>query len=354
MKSKYSLIAIIFSMLVACSQQDKSNTADIHTESESIEPHAPKGMRYIKGGRFIMGSSDNEAMPDEGPEIQVEVSSFYMDEHEVTNAQFAEFVKATGYKTVAERPVDWEEIKKQLPPGTPKPPDSVLRPGSLVLSPADHIPNFNDISLWWSWKNGVDWKHPYGPDSDIKDKGNHPVVHIAYEDAQAYAKWAGKRLPTEAEWEYAARGGEEGTPFQWGNELTPNGNYLANFFQGDFPDRNTARDGFEKTAPVKSYPANEFGLYDMIGNVWEWTSDWYRADTYARLTKEGQKVCFNPTGPKESYDPDEPLVPKRVIKGGSYLCSKQYCSNYRPSARMATAFDSGQEHLGFRCVKDVD
>jgi formylglycine-generating enzyme required for sulfatase activity len=342
--------------LSACESIIDSNTAkDEEKNGDEKLKSAPKGMVFIEGGAFSMGSEDSEAKRDEGPEIMVKVSSFYMDEHEVTNAQFQEFVEVTGYKTVAERPVIWDELKKQLPPGTPKPHDSLLRPGSLILSPKEYIPNFNDISLWWMWKNGVDWKHPYGPDSDIEGKENHPVVHIAFEDAQNYAEWAGKRLPTEAEWEYAARGGEGGTPFQWGNELTPNGAYLANFFQGDFPDRNTARDGFEKTAPVKSFPPNEYGLYDMIGNVWEWTNDWYRADAHALLRNSSKsKICINPTGPEKSYDPTEPYTPKRVIKGGSYLCSKQYCSNYRPSARMATAFDSGQEHLGFRCVKDIE
>lgn len=199
----------------------------------------------------------------------------------------------------------------------------------------------------------MNWRHPYGPKSNIEDKDNYPVVHIAHEDAAAYAKWAGKRLPTEAEWEYASRGGHENAPFQWGNELMPSGKYLANFYQGTFPSDNSELDGFAKSAPVKSYPPNEFGLYDMIGNVWEWTNDWYRPDNHARLKMAGIPICDNPTGPESSYDPMEPLVPKRVIKGGSFLCSEQYCSNYRPSARMATAFDSGQEHLGFRCVQVI-
>ena len=256
-------------------------------------------------------------------------------------------------KTVAERPIDWEEIKKQLPAGVEKPADSLLQPGSLIFAPIPNVTNLYDISQWWAWQTGSDWKHPYGPESNIDGKENHPVVHIAHEDAEAYAVWAGKRLPTEAEWEYATRGGSQQS-FAWGEELTPDGQFLANFFQGTFPGENTIQDGFEKTAPVKSYPPNAFGLYDMIGNVWEWTADWYRPDSHQQTKSQTVTICRNPTGPESSFDPMEPQVPKRVIKGGSFLCSDQYCSNYRPSARMATAIDSGQEHLGFRCVKDIE
>lgn len=337
---------------------NEKNTEVDHVESrgtaDKSEIEAIDGMIFIPGGTFIMGSEDQYAKKVEGPEYKVQVDAFLMDKHEVTNAQFKEFVESTGYLTVAERPVDWEEIKVQLPPNTPKPADSVLQPGSLVFSPIVGVSNLYDISQWWKWEIGADWKHPYGPKSNIEGKDDHPVVHIAYEDALAYAKWAGKRLPTEAEWEYACRGGSEGKAFAWGDELIPNGEYRANFFQGVFPENNYAEDGFEKTAPVMSYEPNAFGLYDMIGNVWEWTSDWYRPDTHEKNKSKGLKVCINPNGPDKSYDPREPLVPKRVTKGGSYLCTDEYCSNYRPSARMATAFDSGQQHLGFRCVKDVE
>lgn len=308
-------------------------------------------MVYIAGGEFIMGSEDQEAKKSEGPEHPVVVSSFFMDKTEVTNAQFSAFVEATGYLTVAERPVDWEEIKKQLPPNTPKPADSMLRPGSLVFAPRPGVSNLYDISQWWMWKIGANWQHPSGPASNIEGLDNHPVVHIAYEDALAYAEWAGKRLPTEAEWEYASRGGQDHQAFAWGDELTPKGQYLANFWQGEFPDYNKKMDGYVKTAPVSSYPPNGYGLYDMIGNVWEWTSDWYRPDAHSLCA---DKPCHDPKGPQSSMDPLDPLAPKRVTKGGSFLCSETYCSNYRPSARMATAYDSGQEHLGFRCVKDVD
>ncbi len=310
----------------------------------------PPGMVWIPGGTFELGSDDASASRHEGPAHPVTVNGFWMDITEVTNAQFAEFVEATGYVTVAERPVDWEELKKQVPPGTPKPPDEVLQPGSLVFTPPDHAVGLSDYTQWWSWKVGANWRHPNGPDSSIEGKDDYPVTHIAFEDAQAYAEWAGKRLPTEAEWEFAALGGAGERPFAWGDELTPDGAYLANFFQGSFPFDNTARDGYERLAPVMQYPPNGYGLYDMIGNVWEWTTDWYRPDTYAQ--QAASRPLANPTGPTSSFDPQDPYVPKRVTKGGSFLCSNEYCSNYRPSARMATAFDSGQEHLGFRCVKD--
>lgn len=309
-------------------------------------------MVWIPGGRFIMGSEDTYAAYVEGPAHDVEIAGFWMDKTEVTNAQYMAFINATGYVTVAERPIDWDEMSKQLPPGTPKPPDSLLVPGSLVFSPPDHAVSYHDYSQWWSWVPGANWRHPKGPDSSIEGKDNHPVVHIAHEDAEAYASWAGKRLPTEAEWEFAARGGKQSTSFAWGEELTPSGKYLANFFQGEFPHVNTRADNYLNTAPVGSFPPNGYGLYDMIGNVWEWSADWYRPDTYAKYKTAGITVCKNPTGPEKSYDPQEPYAKKRVIKGGSFLCSEQYCSNYRPSARMATAIDSGQEHLGFRCVKN--
>jgi formylglycine-generating enzyme len=317
------------------------------TVTETSKIVVPEGMVHIPTGSFKMGEDENSDQTS----YTVKINEFYMDTHEVTNNEFALFVKKTGYITVAERPVNWEEIKKQLPPGTQKPDNSALLPGSLVFNPNQNVQNFNDIS---QWTTGADWKHPNGPKTSIAGLGNHPVVQVSYEDAQAYAKWAGKRLPTEAEWEYASRGGKTNQKYAWGDQLTPKGKYLANYFQGKFPNNNTKADGFAGTAPVKNYPANGYGLYDMIGNVWEWTTDWYIRDIHTKnkmIAKSG--LCNNPTGPKTSYDPDEPNVPKRVTKGGSFLCSEQYCSNYKPDARMATAFDSGQSHLGFRCVKDI-
>jgi sulfatase modifying factor 1 len=316
---------------------------------EENDPGSPMGMVWIKGGEFALGSNDPTSGA-EYPAITASVESFWMDETEVTNAQFEIFVEATGYVTIAERDISWEEIKKQLPPNTPKPDDALLVPGSLVFTPPSHPVNLNDYSQWWSWAPGANWRHPQGPASTIMGKENYPVVQIAYEDAEAYAKWAGKRLPTEAEWEFAAQAGNNNDKFSWGNELTPSGKYMANFFQGEFPYRNTNNDGFEGLAPIRSFPANNYGLYDVIGNVWEWTSDFYRTDTYAIYKKSG-KSCHDPKGPGNSFDPNDPYATKRVIKGGSFLCSEQYCSSYRPNARMATSLDSGQEHLGFRCVK---
>ncbi|PNQ73896.1 formylglycine-generating enzyme family protein [Hanstruepera neustonica] len=351
----YLYFIVVYAMLVFSCKNDSSKTNPISETSPQVKTvSAPKGMVYIPGGTFTMGSSEAYAEKDEGPEVLVKVDPFFMDETEVTNAQFTKFVNETGYVTVSERPVDWEQIKKDLPSGTPKPHDSLLQPGSLVFSPPSDAVNLNDYSQWWRWVNGADWKHPQGPNSSIEGKDNHPVVHIAYEDAQAFAKWAGKRLPTEAEWEFASRGSDNNNQFVWGKELTPQGTYLANFFQGDFPHNNTQKDGFETSAPVKSFPANIFGLYDMIGNVWEWTSDWYRPDTKKLYLSNGTKLCYNPTGPESSFDPNDPYVTqKRVIKGGSFLCSEQYCSNYRSTSRMATSTDSGQNHLGFRCVQDI-
>lgn len=355
--TRLPLIPCLLVLIIGCNKtaEQAQNTQSPLSHSQKPEvtqPAAPpedgpEGMVWIPGGEFVMGSDDADATEAEGPLHQVKVDGFWMDETEVTNAQFREFVEATGYITIAERPIDWEEMKKQLPPGTPKPPDDVLVPGSLVFSPPDHAVALHDYSQWWQWMPEADWQHPKGPGSSIEGKDNHPVVHIAYEDAVAYAEWAGKRLPTEAEWEFAARGGVYEKPFAWGDELTPDGKYLANFFQGNFPHNNALMDGYNASAPVRSFPPNGYGLYDIIGNVWEWSSDWYRYDAYQSRTG---KLTVNPEGPAMCYDPQDPYALKRVIKGGSFLCSREYCSNYRPSARMATSIDSGQEHLGFRCV----
>jgi formylglycine-generating enzyme required for sulfatase activity len=310
-------------------------------------------MAYIPGGSFSMGSTDPLARPDEAPVHRVRVDSFWIDTTEVTNAQFKAFVDATGYQTIAERPVDWEEIRQQLPPGTPKPPEENLQPGSLVFTPPDHPVDLRRFDLWWTWTTGACWKHPEGPGSTIDDRMDHPVVHIAWDDANAYAKWAGKRLPTEAEWELAARGGLDGNINTWGDE--PIGPSHANTWEGHFPDDNTAEDGHERTAPVKSYPANGFGLYDMAGNVWEWCSDKFRYDEYSRrVAANPGAVVENPGGPDDAVDPRNPRSPiSRVHRGGSFLCNDSYCASYRPSARMAAPPDSAMSHLGFRCVSDA-
>ncbi len=314
-------------------------------------PASTEGMVWIGGGSFGMGADHpQQAREDEFPKHPVQVDGFWMDQTEVTNRQFESFVKATGYVTTAERKPDWEELKKQLPAGTPRPPDSVLVASSLVFKTPGQRVSLNDYSQWWVWEKGADWRHPEGPQSSIKGKQDHPVVHVSWEDAQAYCKWAGKRLPTEAEWEWAARGGQPNAIYPWGNELVESGSPKANTWQGRFPDQNTVRDGYYTSAPVKSFPPNGYRLYDMAGNVWEWCSDYYRPDYYQTLHQQG--VVRNPKGPASSFDPQEPTVPKRVQRGGSFLCHDSYCSSYRSSARMKASPDTGLSHAGFRCVKD--
>jgi formylglycine-generating enzyme len=309
---------------------------------------APEGMVLIPAGEFVMGSNDK---PNERPLHRVKVSDFWMDEHEVTNAEYAKFADATKYVTVAEQKPIWEEMKKQLPPDTPKPDDSQLVAGSMVFSPPTGPVPLDNVAAWWKWAPGADWRHPEGPGSNLDGRADHPVVHIAFEDAVAYAKWANKRLPTEAEWEYACRGGLAEKRFPWGDELpTDEDGKKANIWQGSFPYKNTSVDGFVRTSPVKTYAPNGYGLYDMAGNVWEWCGDWYRADAYVRFEKG---IATNPNGPDDYWDPSEPLVPKRVTRGGSFLCHVNYCESYRPSARRGTAIDSGMSHIGFRCVRSV-
>lgn len=315
----------------------------------------PDGMVWVSGATFKQGavSNDKTAMQHEKPAIDVTVDGFFMDATEVTNAQFAEFVKATGYVTVAEKGIDWEELKKQVPVGTEKPHDSILQPGSLTFKKSKStVPNLYDFSQWWNWTIGADWKHPNGPKSTIKGKENYPVVQVAYEDALAYCKWANRRLPTEAEWELASRAGSFGTVYNWGNDESIL-KEKANTWEGEFPVENTEADGFELRAPVKSYPPNAYGLYDMAGNVWEWTSDWYNTNYY-KETKAKNTVLVNPTGAESPFTPNNQLAKERVIKGGSFLCSESYCASYRVSARMGSSMDSSLEHTGFRTVATVD
>ena len=301
-------------------------------------------MRRIAGGSFLMGSDVH--YPEEGPAHRVTVDPFWMDATTVTNAQFAAFVAETGYVTVAERPLD-----PVMYPGA-KP--GMLVAGALVFRMTDGPVDTSVIANWWHWTPGAQWRHPEGPDSDLAGRDDHPVVHVAYEDAEAFAAWAGKELPTEAEWEFAARGGLEGREFVWGDELTPGGKHLANTWQGPFPWRNFAADGFERSAPVGSYPANGYGLYDMAGNVWQWTTDWFAA----RHAADPRKPCCapqNPRGPamEASFDPRQPAIriPRKVVKGGSFLCAPSYCRRYRPAARHAQMVDTGMSHIGFRCIR---
>lgn len=305
-------------------------------------------MVWIPGGEFTMGTNDPESYEYERPAHRVKIDGFWMDATEVTNAQFKAFVDATGYVTTAEKKPEWEELKKQLPPGTHKPADDNFSPGSLTFSPPAYVVSLDDYSQWWVWTNGANWKQPEGPGSTIKGKDSHPVVHVSYDDAVAYATWAGKRLPTEAEWEFASRGGRDGQRYSWGEEFNPGGKFMANTFQGVFPGKNTGDDGFTASSPVKTFPPNDYGLYDIIGNCWEWTLDYYNVNYYQELAKAG--LAINPKGAGKSYDPQEPFADKHVTRGGSFLCSETYCVNYRPSARQGSAFDSGMSHISFRCV----
>jgi formylglycine-generating enzyme required for sulfatase activity len=305
----------------------------------------PPGMRWIPAGEFAMGTDDPDSQPNERPAHRAKVAGFWIDIHDVTNAQFREFVQATGYLTTAERPVDWEELKKQVPPGTPKPPDEMLQPGALVFTPTDHEVPFDDVRVWWRWVSGASWRHPQGPQSTIVGKDDYPVVQVSWDDAVAYAKWAGKRLPIEAEWEYAARGGLGGKRFAWGDEFRPGGKFLANTYTGTFPVKDTAEDGYAGTSPWNAFPPNGYGLYDMAGNVWQWT-----ADVYSDSSAQGTCPMCVSGNPQLSLDPALLGEVRRVIKGGSFLCSEQYCESYRPSARRGTPRDTGSEHVGFRCV----
>jgi formylglycine-generating enzyme required for sulfatase activity len=306
-------------------------------------------MRWIPAGEFTMGTDDPESVANERPAHRVKVQGFWMDEHDVTNAEFRGFVEATHYVTTAERAVDWEELKKQVPEGTPKPSEEMLKPGSLVYTPPGHPVDLRDMGNWWTWTTGASWKHPEGPKSTIEGRDDYPVVQVSWDDAVAYATWAGKRLPTEAEWEYAARGGAAtNMRYWWGDEFRPGGKYMANTYTGEFPVKDTAEDGYAGTSPVKAFPANGYGLYDMAGNVWNWCSDFYADDVHAKAKPRG--VCCDPMGPEKTFSAHNPLAVERVTKGGSFLCSPAYCESYRPTARRGTPPDTATGHIGFRCV----
>jgi formylglycine-generating enzyme len=301
---------------------------------------APAGMVWIPGGTFLMGSDDH--YPEEAPAHKVTVDGFWIDPRPVTNAEFARFVRKTGHVTMAEVAPDPADYPGAVP--------ELLVPASTVFRNPGHRVDLRDPYNWWTYVPGADWRHPQGPGSSIKKRPDHPVVHVAWDDVQAYAGWAGKELPTEAEWELAARGGLDGAEFAWGDELNPDGRWMANTWQGEFPIQNTMQDGYEGTSPVGRYPPNGHGLYDMIGNVWEWTTDWYQAH------EELAHACCTVTDPRggaaeRSHDPSDPAaIPRRVMKGGSHLCAPNYCRRYRPAARMAQAVDTSTSHLGFRCI----
>jgi formylglycine-generating enzyme required for sulfatase activity len=298
-------------------------------------------MVHIAGGEFLMGSDRH--YPEEGPAHRVRVDGFWMDRCAVTNRDFERFVRETGHVTLAEKSADPRKYPGAIP--------ELLAPSSVIFKKAKGPVDLQDHYNWWIYVRGADWRHPYGPASGIKDLMDHPVVHVAFEDAAAYARWAGKELPTEAEWEFAARGGLESAEYSWGEELTPDGRHMANTWQGEFPWQNRCEDGFERTAPVASFPPNGYGLWDMAGNVWEWTTDWYQ--DHSRIDSPCCTIA-NPRGgtPEDSLDPRLPdiTIPRKVMKGGSYLCAPNYCRRYRPAARMPQAIDTSTCHLGFRCI----
>jgi formylglycine-generating enzyme len=320
-------------------QDQVERRADAATIAEPSHPD----MIWIPGGTFRMGSDRH--YPEEAPVHRVTVDSFWIDRTPVTNRQFHKFVEATDYVTFAEIAPDPRDYPGALP--------NMLKAGSLVFSPPSHPVDLRNWSSWWTFEFGANWRRPHGRKSTNRGLDDHPVVHIAYRDAQAYAAWAGKELPTEAEWEYAARGGLDGAEFAWGDELTPGGRHMANTWQGAFPHENLANDGYERTSPVGAFPPNGYGLFDMIGNVWEWTADWFTS----RHAADAPKACCIPQNPRgaseiDSYDQCQPLVriPRKVVKGGSHLCAPNYCRRYRPAARHAQPIDTSMSHVGFRCV----
>ena len=315
-------------------------------------PLCPKEMVWIPGGEFTMGSENSDSKIDEKPLHRVKIDGFWMDETPVTNRQFKEFVDATGYITTAEKAPNLEEIMCQVPPGTPAPPAELLVPASLVFKPTAGPVSLKSNRHWWEWKPGASWKHPLGPESSIVGKEDHPVVQISWFDANNYAKWAGKRLPTEAEWEFAAYGGQNNIVYIWGNEEFSEETPQANIWQGEFPYKSTKDDGYIGTTSVKTYKPNPYGLYDMAGNVWQWCSDIYHANHYKEEAKN--PISLNPQGAKTSFDPEEPFAKKHVHRGGSFLCHISYCKGYRITARMKTCPDTSLNHLGFRCVRTTD
>ncbi len=335
-------------LLAGCAKSPESLASSTDQSAETTRPQPPEGMVWIPGGTFEMGCDLTAGIkPDEFPVHEVELDGFYMDKTEVTNAQFLKFVEATGYVTLAERKPELRSVK----PGFVKPlvpqEGKFSKPGSICMNPDLKVGDFDPLTGAYSWSDyidGANWRHPGGPKSSIKDRMDHPVVHVSWLDAKAYCDWAGKKLPTEAQWEYASRGGLPRKIYPWGDKRNPHDKWRQNIWQGDFPTNNTVEDGHRGTAPVASFPPNSFGLYDTSGNVWEWVADYYRADYYEHSPRK------NPPGPKSSLDPREPNIIKRVQRGGSFMCSDSYCISYRNSARGSGEEDTGTFHAGFRCV----
>lgn len=354
----FTLGIVILSCIVlgyGAAQWISRSTAEIPKVVLGDGMHGPTGMVWIPGGGFLMGSDSKLARANEHPVFRARVDGYWMDQTDITNAQFSTFVRATGYLTTAERKPDWNTLRAQLPPGTPKPDDAALVPGGMVFTGTRTPVPLDDWSRWWAYVPGANWRHPQGPESDIDGEDGFPVVQVSYEDALAYAHWAHKRLPTEAEWEFAARGGMQQTDYAWGNEFAPNGRRMANTYASPqrFPVVAPDYKARISASTVGSFPANPYGLYDMTGNVWQWVADWYRADGFQQLALAGGTV-INPLGPSQSFDPDDrsaPLdAPKRVIRGGSFLCDESYCRSYRPSARRGSDPENPMSHIGFRLV----
>lgn len=333
MRIEYFLI--ILTVTFSCNKKQEQHT------------YAPKGMVWIAGESFSMGINSTGAFPNETPKHKVQVSGFYMDQYEVTNKEFKKFIDATGYITTAEHKPKWELLKTQYPPNTSPIPDSLLKAGSIVYFKNNNAQNLHDYTQWWQYINGANWKHPLGPESSIDTLMNHPVIHVSWFDAMAYAKWAGKDLPTEAEWELSA-GAAKAYIYPWGNR-TPNDKVpQSNYFQGEFPRSNSLTDNYLRTAPVGTFPKNCNNLYDMGGNVWEWCKDKYHIAYFKQCKNQGTTI--NPKGPETSFDPNEPYVKKRVVKGGSFLCNDSYCSGYKISRKMQSDPYTSFDHTGFRCV----
>ena len=341
----FKVSIVISALFFSCTNNQKD---------KSISFETPNGMVWVEGKSYTKGAKQNDhyAMMREKPSHEVYIDGFYIDVTEVTNNQFQKFINETGYLTIAEREIDWDEMKKSLPAGTPKPHDSILQPGSLIFNDKlKKVDNMNNYFQWWRWQIGANWRSPKGPGSNIENKGNYPVVHIAYEDAKAYCEWANRRLPTEAEWESAAQGNYKNAVFPWGDET----NLLdsnANTWQGNFPVKNESIDGYEMIAPVKSFPANSIGIFDMVGNVWEITDDLFNVNYYSEISTETE--LKNLKGASSCYNPSNPYEIQYVMKGGSFLCHDSYCASYRISARMGVSVSSGSDHTGFRTVATTE
>ena len=341
MSDFFKVSILISAMFFSCANNQKE---------KSISFETPYGMVWVEGKSYTKGAKQNDdyAMMREKPSHEVYIDGFYIDITEVTNNQFQKFVNETGYLTIAEREIDWDEMRKSLPPGTPKPHDSILQPGSLIFNDEiKTVDNMENYFQWWRWQKGANWKAPKGLGSNIENKGSYPVVHIAYEDAKAYCEWANRRLPTEAEWESAAQGNYKNAVFPWGDDLKLL-NSNANTWQGKFPVKNESIDGYEMIAPVKSFPPNSIGIFDMVGNVWEITDDLFNVNYYSEISTETE--LKNLKGASSCYNPSNPYEIQYVMKGGSFLCHDSYCASYRISARMGVSVSSGSDHTGFRTV----